>query len=45
MKLEIKRDNAAGEMLVKWWAELADDKGGRAELKRAARPVKQRDAG
>ncbi|MCH2240964.1 MAG: type I-E CRISPR-associated protein Cse2/CasB [Aquabacterium sp.] len=36
MKLEIKRDNAAGEMLVKWWAELADDKGGRAELKRAA---------
>lgn len=36
MKLEIKRDNAAGEVLVKWWNELAEDKGGRAELRRAA---------
>jgi CRISPR system Cascade subunit CasB len=35
MKLEFKRDSAAGEMLVKWWSDLADDKGGRAELKRA----------
>lgn len=36
MKLEFDRNKPAGEMLVKWWAELADDKGGRAELKRAA---------
>lgn len=35
MKLEFKRDGAAGEVLVKWWSELADDKGGRAELRRA----------
>lgn len=35
MKLEFDRDKPAGEMLVKWWTELPDDKGGRAELRRA----------
>ncbi len=38
MKLEFKRDRAAGEILSAWWEALQQDSGGRARLRRCKSP-------